>query len=185
MLIACCLFSLLFAINGAKQRVAFIVFSIFLVPAVMLFASDLFSAGGLGAAALNSAVDDFSVRLSPAREFLATIGTKELFFGNGFGTYFVIPWFKYRNMKPELGIIDSIHYSLFVKFGLSYIILYWTYLKITLIDLQARLRFCLYFYFSIMGVTVAFLYRPGFILVAAALIGYGLAVRSNAAEQIT
>ena len=49
----------------------------------------------------------------------------EYIYGYGLGTYFEIPWFKYRGLDTKLNTIDSTYFSLFVKYGfLSLLIIF-------------------------------------------------------------
>ena len=177
MLIFCTIASMLLAIKGPRQRLFFFAALVLCIPLIALISSETFSTGGAGAFALNGAASDFDMRLTPAQDYLRDIGVAELLFGNGFGAYFTIPWFEYRNLRPDLGIVDSIHVSMFVKFGCVYLFLLFTYLYVILKNLPARLKICLSLYFITMGFTVAFFYRPGFILVSAGLIAYGISLK--------
>ena len=66
-----------------------------------------------------------ATRFGPAIEKIYEMNNLEYIYGLGLGTYFEIPWFKYRGLDTKLNTIDSTYLSLFVKYGLlSLLIIY-------------------------------------------------------------
>ena len=58
-----------------------------------------------------------ATRFGPAIEKIYEMNNFEYVYGLGLGTYFEIPWFKYRGLDTKLNTIDSTYLSLFVKYG--------------------------------------------------------------------
>lgn len=178
-LIACVLLATAFAVTSPRVKLLLIACLALSLPVIGLEWATIFGPEGIGSTAISKAASDFVTRTSPANPYLQVITIKEFIFGNGFGSFFDIPWFRYRGLRPELGVLDSIHVTMFVKFGIFYIIILASYLSFYLSKLPRQLALSLFFYYIFMGITVAFIYRPGILLAGPILMAVGLSSRNN------
>ncbi len=85
-------------------------------------------------------------------------------FGKGFGKSIYIPWFSYRdNINDYNAYVDNLYFTLFIKFGLSSILIYFYLINYYKFLFQRRsLCNLLLLYFSIIGLTTAFIYQSSF-----------------------
>ena len=83
-------------------------------------------------------------------------------YGLGLGTYFEIPWFKYRGLDTKLNTIDSTYLSLFVKYGILSLLIIFVFFRLLLFNISSsRLRTGYILFYLIIFLTLSSLYQSG------------------------
>ena len=139
---------------------AFFVFSflaLFFVSSYIINSERVLNANNSKAVAIQLAT-----RFGPAYEKINEMKNQEYIYGLGLGTYFEIPWFKYRGLDTKLNTIDSTYLSLFVKYGvLSFLIIY-IFFRLLLFNINSsRLRAAYILFYLIIFFTLSSLYQSG------------------------
>ena len=77
-----------------------------------------------------------ATRFGPAIEKISEMNNLEYIYGLGLGTYFEIPWFKYRGLDTKLNTIDSTYLSLFVKYGILSLLIIYMFFRLLLFNIS-------------------------------------------------
>jgi len=103
-----------------------------------------------------------ATRFGPAVEKISEMKNIEYIYGLGLGTYFEIPWFKYRGLDTKLNTIDSTYLSLFVKYGLLSLLIIYMFFKLLLFNISnSNMRFSYIIFYLIIFITLSSLYQSG------------------------
>ena len=101
-------------------------------------------------------------RFAPAIEKIDQMKSHEYIYGLGLGTYFEIPWFKYRGLDTKLNTIDSTYLSLFVKYGLFSIVIIVLFFRLLLFNIREKEKKRPYIiFYLIVFITLSSLYQSG------------------------
>ena len=101
-------------------------------------------------------------RFAPAVEKIIEMEPHQFIYGLGFGTYFEIPWFKYRSLDTKLNTIDSTYLTLFVKYGMFSILLLILFFRLLLFNIrQTKIRRSILVFYFIIFITMSTLYQSG------------------------
>ena len=101
-------------------------------------------------------------RFAPAIEKIDQMRSYEYIYGLGLGTYFEIPWFKYRGLDTKLNTIDSTYLSLFVKYGLFSIVIIVLFFRLLLFNIREKEKKRPYvIFYLIVFITLSSLYQSG------------------------
>ena len=86
----------------------------------------------------------------------------EYIHGLGLGTYFEIPWFKYRGLDTKLNTIDSTYLSLFVKYGILSSLIIFMFFRLLLFNISSyKMRVSYIIFYLIIFFTLSSLYQSG------------------------
>ena len=86
----------------------------------------------------------------------------EYIYGLGLGTYFEIPWFKYRGLDTKLNTIDSTYLSLFVKYGILSLLIIFMFFRLLLFNINnSKMRVSYIIFYLIIFFTLSSLYQSG------------------------
>ena len=103
-----------------------------------------------------------ATRFGPALEKINEMNNLEYVHGLGLGTYFEIPWFKYRGLDTKLNTIDSTYLSLFVKYGLLGFLIIFVFFRLLLFNISnSKMRASYIIFYSIIFFTLSSLYQSG------------------------
>ena len=103
-----------------------------------------------------------ATRFGPALEKISEMKKYEYVYGLGLGTYFEIPWFKYRGLDTKLNTIDSTYLSLFVKYGILSLLIIFVFFRLLLFNISnSRLRIAYVIFYLIIFFTLSSLYQSG------------------------
>ena len=105
-------------------------------------------------------------RFGPSFHYLNKLSMKEILIGNGISTTFTIPSFNYRKLDPKLNKIDSLFLTYFIKYGLVgltifLMVFYKLFNKMIPIE---KIRYAIFSFYFIVGLTNAITYQPGTIV---------------------
>ena len=101
-------------------------------------------------------------RFTPALDKIFEMKVHEYIYGLGFGTYFEIPWFKYRGLDSKLNTIDSTYLTLFVKYGIFSLLLIMLFFRLLLFNIRSfKIRKCIMIFYAIIFITMSSLYQSG------------------------
>ena len=103
-----------------------------------------------------------ATRFGPAYEKINEMKAHHYIYGLGLGTYFEIPWFKYRGLDTKLNTIDSTYLSLFVKYGFLSLLIIFIFFRLLLFNISSsRLRTAYILFYLIIFLTLSSLYQSG------------------------
>ena len=86
----------------------------------------------------------------------------EYVYGLGLGTYFEIPWFKYRGLDTKLNTIDSTYLSLFVKYGILSLLIIFMFFRLLLFNINnSKMQSFVHNFYLIIFFTLSSLYQSG------------------------
>ncbi len=103
-----------------------------------------------------------ATRFGPAIEKISEMKTIEYIYGLGLGTYFEIPWFKYRGLDTKLNTIDSTYLSLFVKYGFLSLLIIFVFFRLLLFNINnTKMRASYIIFYLIIFFTLSSLYQSG------------------------
>jgi len=103
-----------------------------------------------------------ATRFGPALEKINGMNNLEYIYGLGLGTYFEIPWFKYRGLDTKLNTIDSTYLSLFVKYGLLSLLIIFVFFRLLLFNINnTKMRASYIIFYLIIFFTLSSLYQSG------------------------
>ena len=103
-----------------------------------------------------------ATRFGPAIEKIIEMKNMEYIYGLGLGTYFEIPWFKYRGLDTKLNTIDSTYLSLFVKYGILSLLIIYIFFKLLLFNISnSKMRISYIIFYLIIFFTLSSLYQSG------------------------
>ncbi|MAM04490.1 MAG: hypothetical protein CMD06_00840, partial [Flavobacteriales bacterium] len=103
-----------------------------------------------------------ATRFGPAVEKIREMKNFEYIYGLGLGTYFEIPWFKYRGLDTKLNTIDSTYLSLFVKYGILGLLIIYMFFKLLLFNItNSNMRVSYIIFYLIIFFTLSSLYQAG------------------------
>ncbi len=103
-----------------------------------------------------------ATRFGPAIEKINEMKTIEYFYGLGLGTYFEIPWFKYRGLDTKLNTIDSTYLSLFVKYGFLSLLIIFVFFRLLLFNISdSKIKSSYTIFYLIIFFTLSSLYQSG------------------------
>ena len=103
-----------------------------------------------------------ATRFGPAIEKIYEMNNLEYVHGLGLGTYFEIPWFKYRGLDTKLNTIDSTYLTLFVKYGLLSLLIIYMFFKLLLFNINhSKMRASYIIFYLIIFFTLSSLYQSG------------------------
>ena len=101
-------------------------------------------------------------RFTPAFEKIVEMKVYEYVYGLGVGTYFEIPWFKYRGLDSKLNTIDSTYLTLFVKYGIFSFLLLILFFRLLLFNIfDVKIRKGIIIFYAIIFITISSLYQSG------------------------
>ena len=137
----------------------------FIFPFLVLFFASSYilnSERVLNANTSKAVAIQLATRFAPAYEKINEMKTQEYIYGLGLGTYFEIPWFKYRGLDTKLNTIDSTYLSLFVKYGFLSLLIIFIFFRLLLFNLSSsRLRTAYILFYLIIFFTLSSLYQSG------------------------
>lgn len=103
-----------------------------------------------------------ATRFGPAIEKINEMNNLEYIYGLGLGTYFEIPWFKYRGLDTKLNTIDSTYLSLFVKYGFLSLLIIFIFFRLLLFNVNnSKMRASYIIFYLIIFFTLSSLYQSG------------------------
>ena len=103
-----------------------------------------------------------ATRFGPAIEKINKMNNLEYVHGLGLGTYFEIPWFKYRGLDTKLNTIDSTYLSLFVKYGVLSLFIIFVFFRLLLFNISnSKMRASYMIFYLIIFFTLSSLYQSG------------------------
>tara|TARA_B100000900_G_C20462552_1_gene667898 strand:+ start:170 stop:622 length:453 start_codon:yes stop_codon:yes gene_type:complete len=103
-----------------------------------------------------------ATRFGPAIEKISEMKNIEYVYGLGLGTYFEIPWFKYRGLDTKLNTIDSTYLSLFVKYGLLSLFIIFVFFRLLLFNItNLKIKSSFTIFYLIIFLTLSSLYQSG------------------------
>ena len=103
-----------------------------------------------------------ATRFGPAMEKISEMKNIEYIYGLGLGTYFEIPWFKYRGLDTKLNTIDSTYLSLFVKYGILSLLIIFMFFRLLLFNIcNSKMRISYIIFYLIIFFTLSSLYQSG------------------------
>ena len=103
-----------------------------------------------------------ATRFGPAIEKINEMNNLEYVHGLGLGTYFEIPWFKYRGLDTKLNTIDSTYLSLFVKYGILSLLIIFVFFRLLLFNINnSKMRASFIIFYLIIFFTLSSLYQSG------------------------
>ena len=130
---------------------------LFITSSYLLEADRILNANTSKAVAIQLAT-----RFGPAIEKINEMNNLEYVHGLGLGTYFEIPWFKYRGLDTKLNTIDSTYLSLFVKYGLLSLLIIFVFFRLLLFNINnSKMRASYIIFYLIIFFTLSSLYQSG------------------------
>ena len=130
---------------------------LFITSSYLLKADRILNANTSKAVAIQLAT-----RFGPAIEKINEMNNLEYVHGLGLGTYFEIPWFKYRGLDTKLNTIDSTYLSLFVKYGLLSLLIIFVFFRLLLFNINnSKMRASYIIFYLIIFFTLSSLYQSG------------------------
>ena len=103
-----------------------------------------------------------ATRFGPAIEKINEMNNLEYVYGLGLGTYFEIPWFKYRGLDTKLNTIDSTYLSLFVKYGILSLLIIFIFFRLLLFNISSsKMQVSYIIFYLIIFFTLSSLYQSG------------------------
>lgn len=131
--------------------------SLFIISSYLLEADRV-----LNANTSKEVVIQLVTRFGPAIEKIDEMKNFDYVCGLGLGTYFNIPWFKYRGLDTKLNTIDSTYLTLFVKYGILSFLIIFLFFRLLLFNISAsKIRASYMVFYLIVFFTISSLYQSG------------------------
>ena len=143
-----------------KTLFVFSIITLFITSSYFLEAKRILNANTSKGVALQLAT-----RFGPAIEKISEMKTIEYIYGLGLGTYFEIPWFKYRGLDTKLNTVDSTYLSLFAKYGILSLFIIFVFFRLLLFNINnSKIKSSFTIFYLIIFFTLSSLYQSGTIL---------------------